>query len=262
MTEALILDAATLATLSEKLHACVTLPGDPVPFTSPNPWAAAFRALKPGAYVVAVVERGQAMAHMITLRLAGFSIRDVVEIMHYDRAAGVIARKPLAGTVAANIAEHRTGGINIDGTRIGTEARVNGGMTSIGVMHDDAWKPAAGVSSSVIGRWPANVVFDDGAAKMLDEQTGETRSSAAPRNVAERSATHAKGAEKAHTTTGYEDAGGASRFFYRSDLPALLRYLVRLVTPPGGVVLDPFWRGAGLDHAAAAEGFAFVGVSS
>ena len=51
----------------------------------------------------------------------------------------VVARKPFASTVAANVLEHGTGALNIDGCRVGTEVRTNDGMSSLGVMHDDDW---------------------------------------------------------------------------------------------------------------------------
>lgn len=142
----------------------------------------------------------------------------------------VVGRKPLSGTVAANVLEYGTGGLNIDGCRIG------GGS----------------------GRWPTNVALDDTTAAELDQQSGMTVSRAGkPR-------TGKSGDGWGMTATGaeYDDAGGASRFFptfrYEAKAPAverpnvngvqhntvkplaLMRWLVRLVTPHGGIVLDPF----------------------
>lgn len=86
----------------------------------------------------------------------------------------------------------------------------------------------------------------------------------------------AKGAETARLSLGHSDAGGASRFFYvakasKSDRgednkhptvksTKLMSYLCRLVTPPGGVVLDPFMGSGSTGVAAKAEGFDFVGI--
>lgn len=88
------------------------------------------------------------------------------------------------------------------------------------------------------------------------------------------------------TATGaeYRDTGGASRFFYtakasrrerdyglpdgeRNDHPtvkpvALMRWLVRLVTPPGGTVLDPFMGSGSAKLACQAEGFRFTGIDT
>lgn len=124
----------------------------------------------------------------------------------------VMARKPLAGTVAASVLEHGTGALNIDATRIGD------------------------------GRWPANVILDESQAAVLDEN------------------------------------GGASRFFYTAKAPkserpvvdgvahptvkpvSLMSWLVRLVTPPGGTVLEPFAGSGTTVEAAMREGFNVVAV--
>ena len=172
----------------------------------------------------------------------------------------VMARKPLVGNVAANVLEFGTGALNVDGCRIGSEQRRNGGMSSLGVMHDDNWTPGA-VQSVVTGRWPANVLLDDTQAAELDRQSGTTASSDRPRrNTAEahnRTASMGK-SSKDWTTGGHNDTGGASRFFYVAKAPqserpkvggiahptvkplALMQWLIRLVTPPGGHILDPF----------------------
>jgi DNA modification methylase len=83
----------------------------------------------------------------------------------------VLARKPLSGTVADNVLTWGCGALNIDGCRVGNEERINQGMSSLGVMHDDDWQPK-NVSSTVSGRWPANVILDEEAAQMLDAQSG------------------------------------------------------------------------------------------
>ena len=65
----------------------------------------------------------------------------------------VLARKPLAGTVAANVLAYGTGAINVDGCRVGTTDDLNAG---------------AGDYSQPEGRWPANVLLDEEAAALLD----------------------------------------------------------------------------------------------
>ena len=220
----------------------------------------------------------------------------------------VVARKPFASTVAANVLEHGTGALNIDGCRVGTEVRTNDGMSSLGVMHDDDWQPGK-VSSTVSGRWPANIVFDEDAAAELDAQSGVSKSTAQTRKN-NASTSVARGAMTDFETGGYGDTGGASRFFYCAKasrkernagldgLPqktnkfgnqkngddigngsvndkfttapaanshptvkpiALMRWLVRLVTPPGGVVLDPFLGSGTTAVAAILEGFDWKG---
>lgn len=201
----------------------------------------------------------------------------------------LLVRKPLIGTVAANVLQHGTGGLNIDATRIGANGGTAKGSKPTGVgngIYGAGMHGGCDIVDLDKGRWPANVVLDEVAAELLDAQSGESRSTASPRNNAAR-VNIAKGAEKANVTHGHADSGGASRFFYvakpsRAErdrgcehLPArsggeatdrddgapgtqspraggarnihptvkpaaLIRWLVQLVTPPGGVVLDPF----------------------
>lgn len=232
----------------------------------------------------------------------------------------VLARKPLAGTVAANVLEHGTGALNIDACRVGVESGTrqtvpkkqpdDGAVTSFGRMIGSA----PGGNEDAGGRWPANLVLDEEAAAMLDEQTGELHS---PGNLSPTPDTglgvvnfpgNAWDPER-----NYADSGGASRFFYCAKVSraernagldgfplaksaddgygsiqtpildraaprenwephrtannhptvkpiSLMRWLVRLVTPPGGLVLDPFLGSGTTGIAAALEGFHFLGI--
>ena len=201
----------------------------------------------------------------------------------------VVARKPLAGTVAENVQAHGTGAINVDGCRIGTTqaerdwmkatARPNQPTTGWGANIGTGMVAPAGFDPHAQGRWPANVVLDEQAAAMLDAQSGERKSPATyTRGVhAEGEWLHAKPAGSEQI--GYGDTGGASRFFYtakasRADRSTngannthptvkptdLMRWLVRLVTPPGGVVLDPFAGSGSTLVAARAEGVRCIGI--
>ncbi|WP_306357428.1 MULTISPECIES: site-specific DNA-methyltransferase [unclassified Nocardia] len=175
----------------------------------------------------------------------------------------VLARKPIRGTVAQNVVEHGTGALNIDGCRVGNRERqsersagtpVSGNSSMRG--HNTARVPGP----VVVGRWPANVVLDEAAAAELDRQSGDRPPGVAP---AMRSGLGYGGSQRG--TAGERvtyDEGGASKFFpvfkYTAKADAserpevngirhptvkpleLMRWLVRLVTPPGGLVLDPF----------------------
>lgn len=223
----------------------------------------------------------------------------------------IVARKPLVGTVAANVLEFGTGGLNIDGTRIATMDSFGGGAKgssgfAIG-YESEGWTPG-----NDKGRWPSNVMLDEFTAGLVDEQSGVSKSS---RNVVTSNPGDIYGAGKglpSHTGEyGFNDSGGASRFFYIAkaskrdrnegldgldDKTAservervegsagmdssragagrtsgaknfhptvkptdLMRQLVRLVTPPGGVVLDPFTGSGSTGKAAILEGFEFIG---
>ena len=171
----------------------------------------------------------------------------------------IMARKPLIGTVAANVLEHGTGAINVDASRIGTSDDLNGGAYAKDgkERHDGtgSWRykreGGAGEYEQPQGRWPANVLLDPEAAAMLDEQSGETPS---------RFFYTAK-------TSGSERHGndGANGQAIKNDHPTvkpadLMAYLIRLVTPPGGTVLDPFMGSGSTGIAALRLGFEFVGI--
>lgn len=159
----------------------------------------------------------------------------------------IVARRPLVGTVAANVLAHGTGALNIDGCRVDGGGRSSGGPSGKRASADEGfgggWEAAEdGLPRAQGGRWPANVAHD-GSPEVL---------------------------------AGFPNSGSAARFFYmakaapreRRDAAGhttqkpinLLRWLVRLVTPPGGVVCDPFAGSGTTGVAAIAEGFGFVGV--
>lgn len=207
----------------------------------------------------------------------------------------IVARKPLIGTVAANVLAHGVGGMNIDASRIGSEN----------------------------GRFPANIILDEYTAGLLDEQSGASKSTAASIPLPDiRSGKYNSAHENRDISTvrGHNDSGGASRFFYVAkastkdrnegldDLEAksvgakgngisrtcatcgisiligcdcedrtfvnptkknfhptvkpteLMRYLVKLITPVGGIVLDPFTGSGSTGKAALIDGFKFIGI--
>lgn len=182
----------------------------------------------------------------------------------------IVARKPLSGTVAANVLEHGTGALNIDACRVDLQGESWAGNSEnahtdysgkvYGTFAQQYAKP-----SNPAGRWPTNVVLDEHQAAELDAQSGTLKSGANPTR---------RGSDKFRNTYGDfagqtecvahrgDDEGGASRFFpvFRYEAKAsteerpvvdgvshptvkpldLMRWLVRLVTPPGGLVLEPF----------------------
>lgn len=220
----------------------------------------------------------------------------------------LLARKPLAGTVAANVAAHQTGALNIDACRAGqhrewqsyTVRRWKPGAERN--RSGGTWKhtgPAAPTISATLppGRWPANIVFSHapgcaGGSCMagcpvaeLDAQSGTRRSGVNPacrhsdvfrtvygRFTGDRVCQPVRGA----------DSGGAARYFpvfryqpkataaERPSLPGiihptvkpldLMRWLVRLTTPPGGTVLDPFAGSGTTLHACLLEGMRGIGI--
>lgn len=192
-----------------------------------------------------------------------------------------VARKPFSNTVAANVLKHGTGAINIDGCRVETDDNLNGGTYAAVSTSDGVSQSMAGPLDNAIGRafvqpsgrWPANLIHD-GSAEVVG--VFPTTKSGKDKNPAKTSTSGFTGNGVRSEDVNYGDAGSASRFFYsakatRADRDDdnvhptvkptdLMRYLCRLVTPPGGIVLDPFLGSGSTGKAAGEEGFAFVGI--
>jgi site-specific DNA-methyltransferase (adenine-specific) len=227
----------------------------------------------------------------------------------------VLARKPLAGTVAQNVLQYGTGGINIDGCRIGTSKDI----PASGAKYQNGFslkrKNPDGLGTGFdpnIGRWPANILLDEVSAEMMDEQSGDSNS-----GIRRSDDSHSVSGSTFHiqrdgiTPRGHNDSGGASRFFYiakasstereiglqgMDKIPTaamagnlidgqrlsgsgepihtpiranhhptvkplqLMQYMIRLITPPGGTVLDPFMGSGSTGAACMLEGVQFVGI--
>lgn len=229
----------------------------------------------------------------------------------------VVARKPLSEkSVAENVLKWGTGGINIDESRVGTDDKIKGikGHKSDGevgkeydTMRKEDWEP------NNEGRWPANIILDEEAGKVLDEQSGISKSTKIISKGFSSAGSNEGWKRKSHTLIserGHNDSGGASRFFYcpkasKKDrdegldgfedkessvmigqeggtlyrdngtpiLPAirknnhptvkptqLMEYLIKLVTPKGGTVLDPFMGSGSTGKAAVRNGYNFIGI--
>ncbi len=183
----------------------------------------------------------------------------------------VVARKPLIGTVAANVLEHGTGGLNIDGSRIGT-SKPEAQNTSFNSWRDmegrqDRQQPEQTYNPNQ-GRWPANVILDPYTAELLDEQSDASRffyvakASKRDRNEGLEELPLRKSDQRSDTAAGlWAEMEAPKQNFHPTVKPtALMRYLVKLVTPPGGTVLDPFTGSGSTGKAAILEGFEFVGI--
>lgn len=199
----------------------------------------------------------------------------------------VVGRKPFNGTVAGNVLEYGTGALNIDGCRVDAAdgPRVQGAQRATGATEFGGVREGGKVYE--MGRWPANVVLDESQAAELDRQVpaaGASGPASGPTLRGGMEATVAFGARRGldGDPAFYGDSGGASRFFptfrYEAKAPTserpreddvahptvkpvdLMRWLVRLVTPPGGVVLEPFAGSGTTLEAAVMEGFACIGI--
>ena len=185
-----------------------------------------------------------------------------------------MARKPFKGTVADNVQAYGTGAINIDGCRIGEEEIIQHwqdgwrGFSKLqdGTAHDYT-------ESSTIGRWPANVLHD-GCEDVLRGMGESARFFYTPKACKEdRDDGCEMMEEKTHKGiygNGIQDARphmgqdyvyeGKARNFHPTVKPTdLMRYLCRMITPPGGIVLDPFTGSGSTGRGAVLEGFRFIG---
>ena len=207
----------------------------------------------------------------------------------------VLARKPLTGTVAETVIEHGTGAMNIDGCRIGTEKILTTNGRGFAGSFQGGTNNQGGKETE--GRWPANLILDEEAGALLDEQSGDRPGGNYPAQRGEGVATgFGAGLPTEGGPRSMNDSGGASRFFYcpkansreknaglgeqfeaaghfhekgiqpqKNSHPTvkpidLMRWLCRLITPPGGTVVDPFAGSGTTGIAAHLEGFDFHGI--
>jgi DNA modification methylase len=194
-----------------------------------------------------------------------------------------VARKPFPGTVANNVLTWGTGAVNVDGCRVGTDDNLNGGAYAInGLERTDAWGANNGFRRNQgleyvqpSGRWPANLIHD-GSEDVVGLFPANVKGGTWNRTAGARHFNN-DGDPTGYQTNGSDSSSGsAARFFYCAKASKadrahgnnhptvkptdLMRYLCRLVTPPGGVVLDPFMGSGSTGKAAILEGFRFVGI--
>ena len=218
----------------------------------------------------------------------------------------VLARKPISEkNIAQNVLRWGTGGLNISACRISlpkNDPLQNGVKHNSHKLdtHGVGWGFKAVDRPAGLGRYPANVILDEEAAKMLDEQSGIVKRNNKVYSGYENkfdNAIFSFGNGAKDRIRVFADSGGASRFFYcakagRDERFAychdcnevllqaewekhkdhnvefhptvkplkLIEYLVRLVTPPNGIVLDPFMGTGTSGIAALKQGFRFIGI--
>ena len=148
-----------------------------------------------------------------------------------------MARKPLSGTVAETVLQHGTGAINVDGCRVGTD----GGTTRSdqAPYAESGWRTGHAVEPINAGRWPANIIHDGSNEAALALKSG---------------------ARFFYTAKAGKDDRETDNNHPTVKPTMLMAYLCRLVTPPGGTVLDPFMGSGSTGKAATVNGFRFIGI--
>lgn len=286
----------------------------------PSIWKEVFRVLKPGGHLLAFFGTRTYDLGTLAIRLAGFEIRDQIDWVYgsgfpksldVSKATGdeqwegwgtalkpahepiCVARKPLAGTVAENVMQFGTGGMNIDNCRIDSDGSHKRKYQPTNNKRKIFSKQKGFIPTNAEGRFPANFVHDGsdevvslfpakaGAAAPIKgiEQSQASTSSAArffycakasksdrDEGVLLAKTTAAEMTDREPDTDGLNSprAGAGRTSGARNNHPtvkptALMQWLVRLVTPPGGKVLDPFTGSGSTGKACAIEGFDFIG---
>ncbi|MHA3724229.1 DNA-methyltransferase [Leucobacter sp. HY1910] len=239
----------------------------------PAVWDECLRVLKPGGFLLSFAGTRTQDLMGLSLRLAGFEVRDEIgwcyvqsfpKTMNLELAAQkqgldrpaygtlgtalkpahepiLVCQKPVEGTVVGNLEAWGTGALSIDEARIPTSDKLGGGSMSEGKQMSGAWKrpwmdsddgraaARARTARSVakaeeLGRYPANLIFDEPSGALLDQEAGRPISKMFFAAKPEKS-------EKPYVE---------GRTHETVKPLALMEYLVKLVTPAGGTVLDPF----------------------
>lgn len=257
-------------------------------------WREALRVAKPGCHLLAA--GGSRTYHRLTCAIedAGWEIRDCIIWMYgsgfpkshnlKDDWQGwgtalkpafepfILARKPLDGTVAENVQRHGCGGLNVDGCRVGTEevgARSSNwdGITRRNIflgLNEFEGNPTR-------GRWPANVIHDgsDEAVGVFPDDNSRffycAKASPSEREEGLNGLPDVKAGSYKLRTDAHSERNGLTTAPRTNHHPTvkpvdLMKYLCRLITPPGGLILDPFCGSGSTGVAAMREGFNFIGI--
>ncbi len=257
-------------------------------------WMEVLRVLKPGGHLLSFAGTRTQHRMAVNIEDAGFEIRDMIAWVYGSGFPNshnlkgnwqgwgtalkpamepiTVARKPFKGTVADNVEKYGTGAINVDGGRVGNEIRIDT-ITENGYgsnYMDDNWTPSGKTyTKEVVGRWPANLIHDGS-----DEVIGILNDSARFFYCAKASKRDrdqgCDGMEEKELNAygdfnGTEDHAPKSNITRRNHHPTvkptdLMRYLCRLITPPNGIILDPFMGSGSTGKAAIMEGFSFIGI--
>jgi len=262
-------------------------------------WALVLERLLPGGHLLAFAGTRTQHRMAVRIEDAGFEIRDMIAWVygsgfpksHNGPWGGTalkpalepitVARKPLVGTVEANWQEHGTGGLSVDACRVAHDepcrmmAPSQANIDNPSEKYRQAGRRTAVLELKPEGRWPANLIHD-GSDEVVSLLPRSSTTGTRTERSQEAEVSGTKWLSKNHKSREYTDIGSAARFFYcaktsksdrgeGNDHPtvkptALMRYLCRLITPPDGIILDPFMGSGSTGKAAMLEGFRFIGI--
>ena len=223
-------------------------------------WYDALGKMKPGAHAVAICPVLE--HHRITQRVedSGFEIRDSILFLGEPKLIVTLARVPLEGTVAQNVLKHGVGALNIDKCRIGFTSEKERERHS--QEWDRNWKsriihywddqignhpgPKMEKGSGpklAEGRWPANCILSK--CPSIIEKFPTSIGARSQNNNSSVNIYQGQSFNKSETRLDgfrewYNDSGSAARFFHQVEgdiVDGLVKYLVKLINPPGGKVL-------------------------
>jgi DNA modification methylase len=232
-------------------------------------WKEVFRILKPGGHLLSFGGTRTYHRMVVNIEDAGFEIRDQIQWLYgsgfpkshnlNDEFKGwgtalkpanepiVLARKPLEKglTVFENVSKWGVGALNIDESRIECErpAQTYSQPDIRGnAYNSEKEKRQIAEVPANLGRWPSNVLLDETAAAMLDKQS---EIDASRFFYVAKASKRERGKDNIHPTV---------------KPIKLMQYLIRLITPPGGIVLDPFMGSGSTGIAAKSLDFDFIGI--
>jgi len=243
-------------------------------------WRECLRVMKDGGHIMAFSGTRTIDLIMGRMREAGFEIRDTLTWLYgsgfpksyniekalkkigkdlpeyngYGTALKpacefiVLGRKPFKGNVVDNVLKYGTGGINIDISRIETNEVIESGRSNrkecISASYDKKLNSTIKATNTK-GRFPANLILDDEAAKMLDVDSDNTSRFFKRFKYQAKASKRERGENNNHPTV---------------KPIALMEYLITMITPPSGIVLDPFMGSGSTGVAARKLDYGFIGI--
>ncbi len=211
-----------------------------IALTTTADWKDCLNILKAGGHLTVITNPLEYARTACAIEDAGFEIRDQLIWLCKDKHMSIVlARKPLEGTVIANIDKHGVGGLNIDACRIkGADVPEGRSRHGGGKLEGHSFQLPDSASSMPAGRWPANVIHD-GSDKIVSQFPHTKSGTRSPHhNYTAPKMKNTFGKYESNATLSLGDEGSAGRFYYEAkNQKELIKYLTKLTLPDGGKLL-------------------------